>query len=221
MKTIFNIFLIIHLLAGCTFWGEERSKTFNALDVTEENTVSFGSVIVTVNPDQKYMNLSGNIDVQIQGQSGGPTKRKFHVFARPGLANMVLIETHRRNMFNPFQQPQDLTKDMKTIQKGRKPIDGKTWDVYIRALPDFPEQILNAAEQKGVRIKQYECGLEIGVRRLINSQHRIYVSYIKGLDDCQGLPLNDSLLSDKQRRMIREFTNQFEANVAILDKSGE
>jgi hypothetical protein len=134
---------------------------------------------------------------------------------------MVLIETHRRNIFNPFQQPQDLTKDIKAIQKGRKPIDGKTWDVFIRALPDFPEQILSVAEQKGIRIKQYECGLEIGARRLINSQHRIYVSYIKGFDECQGLPLNNSLLSDKQRGMIKEFTNQFETNVSISEKSGE
>ncbi|MCP4622916.1 MAG: hypothetical protein GY850_05230 [bacterium] len=47
------------------------------------------------------------------------------------------------------------------------------------------------------------------------------MSYIKGLDDCQGLPLNDSILSDKQRRMIREFANQFETNVSISDKSGE
>ena len=189
--------------------------------VTEENTVFYNSVIVTVNPALKYMRVSGDIDVQIQGQSGGPTKREFHIFARPGLTDMVLVETHSRNMFNPFQPPQDLTKDMKTIQKGRKPIDGKTWDVYIRALPEFPEQISNAAEQKGVRVKQYECGLEIGVRRLIDSQHRIYVSYIKGVDDCQGLPFNESLLNDKQRRMIREFTNQFEANVFITDKSGE
>jgi hypothetical protein len=221
MKTFLCILLIIQLLAGCTLWGEERDKTFNAQDVTEENTISYDSVTVTVNPDLKYMIVSGNIDVQLQGQSGGPTKREFHIFARPGLANMVLVETHSRNMFKPFQQPQDLTQNMKTIQKGRKPIDGKTWDVYIRALPDFPQQILSAAEQKGVRVKQYECGLEIGLRRLINSQHRIYVSYIKGLDDCQRLPQNDSILNDQQRRMIREFANQFEANVSISDKSGE
>ena len=219
MKIFFSILLLGQLLAGCALWGEERSKTFEVRDIAEENIVSFGPVRVAVNPDRKYMNLSGDIDVQIQGQSGGPSIRKFNLFVRPGLANMVLVETHRRNVFNPFQQPQDLTKDMKTIQKGRKPIDGKTWDVYIRALYDFPEQILSVVEQKSVQIKQYECGLEIGARRLIDSQHRIYVSYIKGIDDCQGLPLNDSLLSDKQRRMIRKFTNQFEANVSISDNS--
>ena len=221
MKKLFITLLITHLLAGCTFWGEKRTKTFNARDVTEENTILYESVKVTVNPDLNYKKVSGNIDVQIQGLSGGPTKREFHIFARPGLANMVMVETHSRNVFNPFQPPHDLTQNMKTIQKGRKPIDGKTWDVYIRALSEFPEQILSAAEQKDIRVKQYDCGLEIGARRVINSQHRIYVSYIKGIDDCQDLPLNNSILNEKQRRMIREFTSQFEANVSISDNSGE
>ena len=221
MKKLFITSLTALLLASCTFWGEKRTKTFNARDLTEDNTIFYDSVIVTVNPNLKYKKVSGNVDVQIQDQSGGPTKREFHIFARPGLANMVLVETHSRNVFNPFQQPQDLTKKMKTIQKGRKPIDGKTWDVYIRALHEFPEQILSATAQKGVGVKQYECGLEIGVRRLLNSQHRIYVSYIKGLDDCQDIPLNGSILSDQQRQMIREFADQFEANVSISDRSGE
>jgi hypothetical protein len=220
MKTWFGIPILVLILTGCTFWGEERTKTFNAQDVTEENTLSYGSVFVKVNPDLKYMNVSGSIKVEIQGKSSGPTKREFHIFTRPGLENMVLIETHTRNLFHPFQQPQDLMKDMKTIQKGRKPIDGKIWDVYVRALPEFPEQILSAARQKGVAVKQYRCGLEIGARRLINSQNRIYVSYIKGLDDCQGLPLNDSVLNDQQMQMIREFANQFDANITISDRSG-
>jgi hypothetical protein len=205
---------------GCGLYGEERTKTFTSRYVTEENDIYYGSVHVKVNPALKYMNVSGSIKVEIQGQASNLTKREFHIFTRPGLENMVLVETNTRNLFHPFQQPQDLMKDMQTIQKGKKPIDGKTWDVYVRALPEFPEQILSAAKQKGVLVKQYRCGLEIGARRLINSQYRIYVSYIKGFDDCQGLPQNDGLLSDSQLKMIREFSQQFDANITIFDQSG-
>ena len=142
MKILLSILLLFQLLAGCTLWGETRTKSFETRDVTEENAVSFGPVTVTVNPDLKYQHVSGTVNVAIQGQSGGPTKRKFHIFARPGLATMVVIETHSRKMSNPFQQPQDqdLTKNIKTIQKGRKRIDGISQAILFRQRRSGPEE---------------------------------------------------------------------------------
>ena len=82
-----------------------------------------------------------------------------------------------------------------------------------------PEQILSAVSQKGIRIDKYRCGLEIGVARVINRYNRIYISYFRGVDDCQGLPHNGSVLSGSQIRMIREFAGQFDKNIAITDRS--
>jgi len=109
---------------------------------------------------------------------------------------------------------------MATIQKGKKTIDGKTWYVYVRAHPQFPRQILEAAGQKDVRLDKYRCGLEIGVARATNRYNRIYVSYLKGINDCKALPQNGGVLSDKQIRLIREFSQQFDENVTISDQSG-
>ncbi len=220
MKTWLSIPIVMLIFMGCVFWGEKRDKTFTARQVTEENVFSYGSVSVIVKPDLRYMNISGNIEIEIMGKVSTPTKREFHIFTRPGIDNIVFIETHTRSNPHTFDQSQDLTKKMATIQKGKKPIDGKTWEVYIRSHPQFPEQILSAAKQKGIRIKQYRCGLEIGVARVINRYNRIYISYIKGINDCKALPQNGSVLSDKQIRMIREFANQFDENITISDQSG-
>ena len=220
MKTWQSIPIAVLILMGCVLWGEERVKTFTARDASEENVFSYGSVYVKVNPDLKYTNVSGNIKIEIMGKLSTPTKRDFHIFIRPGLDNMVLIETHTRSHPHTFEQHQDLTKNMTTIQKGKKPIDGKIWDVYTRAHPRFPEQILSAVRQEGIRIEPYRCGLEIGVVRVINRFNRIYVRYIKGFDDCQGLPQNGSILSDEQIRLIREFAKQFDENITISDQSG-
>lgn len=155
------------------------------------------------------------------GVVNDPTKREFHIFTHPGINKIVLIETHTRGHSNAFQVPQDeLTKNMAVIQKGRKPIDGRTWEVYIRALPEFPAQIFGAVRQKGISIEQYRCGLEIGVGRLIDRYHRIYIRYIQGVNECQALPQNGSVLSDEQIRFIREFANQFDENITISDQSG-
>ena len=220
MKTWLNLPIIVLILTGCVFWGETREKTFMAHQVTEENVFSYGSVYVKINPDQKYKNISGSIKVEIMGELSKPTRREFHIFARPGLNNFVLIETHTRNSPHTFKEPQDILKNMKTIQNGKKSIDGKIWDVYIRALPQFPEQLSNAARQQGIQIKPYGCGLEIGVARVINRFNRIYVSYIKGVDECAELPQNNSVLSDDQLKMIRAFANQFDENITISDQSG-
>lgn len=220
MKTWLSIPIVMLILMGCVFWGETREKTLTARQVTEENVFSYGSVSVKLNPDLKYMNISGNIKIEIMGKVSSPTKREFHLFFHSGLDNIVFIETHTRHHPHTFDQSRDITKKMVTIQKGKKTIDGKTWDVYVRSHPQFPEQILSVARQKGVRMKKYSCGLEIGVARVINRYNRIYISYIKGINDCKALPQNGSVLSDKQIRMIREFANQFDENITISDQSG-
>jgi len=212
--------IVMLIFMGCTFWGETREKTLTARQVTEENDFSYGSVSVKLNPDLNYMNISGNIKIEIMGNVSTPTKRKFHIFTRPGIDNIVFIETHTRNNPHTFDPAKELTKKMVTLQKGKKTIDGKTWEVYIRSHPQFPEQILSAVRQKGVPIDKYRCGLEIGVARVINRYNRIYISYFKGVDDCQGLPHNGSVLSSSQIRMIREFAGQFDKNIAITDQSG-
>jgi hypothetical protein len=219
MKIWLIIPIVLQIFLGCTFWGETREKTLTARQVTEENFFSYGSVSVQVNPDIKYVNISGDIKIEIMGKVSTPTKREFHIFTRPGKNNIVFIETHTRNSPHTFDQLQNLTKNMVTIQKGTKPIDGKTWEVYIRSHPQFPEQILSAARQEDIRTTQYRCGLEIGVARVINRYNRIYISYFMGLDDCRGLPQNGSVLSSRQIQMIRKFTRQFEENITILDQS--
>ena len=207
------------IFTGCTFWGETREKTLTARQVTEKNEFSYGAVSVKVNRELNYMNISGDIKVEIMGKVSTPTKREFHIFARSGSDNIVFIETHTRDDPHTFDQGKDLTKKMNTIQKGKKTIDGKTWEVYIRSHPQFPEQILSAVRQKGIRLDKYRCGLEIGVARAINRYNRIYVSYFKGVDDCQGLPRNGSVLSSSQLRLIREFAGQFDKNITITDQS--
>jgi len=221
MKTWLSIPTIVLVLMGCVFWGEKREKIYTVRQVTEDNVLLFSSVSVKINPDLKYKNISGGIKVEIMGQASSPTKREFHIFTRPGLDNIVFIETHTRNHPHTFDQSQDLTKKMDTIQKGRKPIDGKPWYVYVRSDPQFPEQILNAVKQEGIRMKQYQCGLEIGVARVIDPNSRIYIRYYRGVDDCQGLPENGRLLSDTQIQMIRKLALQFEENITISDQSGE
>ena len=220
MKPLLRITVAALIIAGCALFGEERVKTFSARQVTEENVFSYGSVFVKVNPDLKLMNISGDIRIEVMGELSTPTQKEFHIFTRPELNKIVMIETHTRNHPHTFEQRRDLTKRMAVIQKGRKPIDGKTWEVYVRALPEFPEQILSAVRQEGIRIEQYQCGLEIGVAKVIDRFKRIYVSYIRGEKDCAMLPQNQSVLSKQQIRLIREFASEFDENITISDQSG-
>ena len=211
--------MIMLTFISCVFWGEEREKTFTARQISDENVFSYGSVYVKVNPELGYTNISGNIKVEIMGELSKPTKREFHIFARPGIDKLVLIETHTRTQPHTFDPHRDITKKMSTIQKGKKPVDGRTWDVYVRSHPQFPEQILDAVRQKGILMKRYRCGLEIGAARVINRYNRIYVSYIKGFEECREVPQNNSVLSNDQIRLIREFANEFEENITISDQS--
>ena len=207
-------------LSGCKLFGEDRVKTFTARQVTEENVLSYGSVFVKVNPELQYSNVSGDIVVEIMGQKDKPTKKEFHIFTRSGSNRMVFIETHTRYHPNTFIENRDLTKKMEVIQKGNKSINGKTWAVYIRALPEFPEQILKALQQKGIRMASFRCGLEIGVAKTINLQNRIYISYIRGEKECEQLPTNGGVLNDLQIQLVREFSAEFDANISISDQSG-
>jgi hypothetical protein len=211
--------LIAAVLIGCI--SQEPVKTFTARQVTQDNVFSYGPVEVRVNPDLDYLNISGSVKKDKMGVFNDPTKREFHLFTHPGTNKIVLIETQTRDHSNAFRVPQDeLMKNMAVIQKGRKPIDGKSWEVYTRALPEFPENIISAVRQKGISIEQYRCGLEIGAAKLIDRFHRIYIKYIKGLNECQTLPQNGGTLSDEQLRLIREFANQFDEDITISDQSG-
>ena len=219
MRTLLYIFILVSIV-GCVE-KEKPVKTFTARRVTEDNVYSFGPVNVKVNPDLNYFNISGNVTKELKGVSDGITKREFHIFARPGLNKIVLIETHTRRYPHTFQLPQDdLTKNMAVIQKGTKPVDGRTWEVYVRALAEFPAYVLSAVRQKGISIEQYRCGLEIGVAKAIDRFNRIYISYIEGSNNCSELPQNDSLLNDKQLQLIRRFADQYDKNITISDQSG-
>jgi len=212
--------LMAAIILGCTL-KEEPVKTFTAHRVTNDNIFSYGAVAVNVNPNLNYLNISGTITKDETGVSNDPTIREFYIFTRPGSNKIVLIETHTRNYPHTFQLPQDeLTQHMAVIQKGTKPIDGQTWEVYLRALPEFPAQILSAVGQKGIHMEPYRCGLEIGAGRVVDRFHRIYVRYIKGVNECESLPQNGSMLSDEQLRSIREFAKQFDENITISDQSG-
>ncbi len=212
--------LMAVVILGCAT-TEEPVKTFTAVQVTKDNIFSYGSVAVKVNPNLDYLNISGTIKKEETGVSNDPTIRDFYIFTRPGTDKIILIETNSRNQQNPFQLPQDeLMLDMPVIQKGQKPIAGRLWEIYIRALPEFPEQISSAVRQKGIRIEPYRCGLEIGAGKVLDRFHRIYIKYIKGVDDCQTLPQNGGVLSDAQLRSIRELASQFDENITILDQAG-
>jgi hypothetical protein len=220
MKKWILICAAVLMVSGCQLFGEDRVKTFTARQVTEENVLSYGSVYVKVKPDLEYSNVSGDIVVEVMGRKDGPSKKEFHIFARSGSNRIVFIETHSRNHPNTFIENRDLTKYMEAIQKGTKFIDGKTWAVYVRALPEFPAQILSAVRQKGIEIESFQCGLEIGVARTINLQNRIYINYIRGEKECAQLPTNDGALNNRQMQLVREFAAEFDANISISDQSG-
>ena len=218
MRTTVTI-LIAVIFIGCI--KDEPIKSFTAHQVIQDNVFIYGSVQVKVNPNLDYLKISGSVEKEKFGITNDPTKREFHIFTRPGINKIVLIETHTRNHPHTFQQPRaNLTKNMAVIQKGTKPIAGQTWEIYIRALPVFPEQIFNAVRQKEIRIEPYGCGLEIGVAKGIDRFGRIFVSYIKGINECATLPQNGEPLNDEQIRLIREFANQFDENVTISYHSG-
>ena len=212
--------VVVFIIMGCTFWGEKREKTFAAREVTEENEFIYGSVWVKINPELKSLEISGDVEVKIMDRLSQPTQREFHIFTRPGMNKMVVIEIHTRNHPHTFDEFKELTKKMAVIQKGTKLIDGQSWEVYIRALPEFPEQILSALRQKKIRIREYRCGLEIGAAKQIDRQSRIYISYIKGIEECAKLPQNGGVLNKSQIQTIREFTKQFDANITITHPSG-
>ncbi len=220
MRAWIWICIVELIFSGCKLFGENRVKTFTARQVTEENVLSYGSVFVKVNPELQYSNVSGDIKVEIMGEVDKPTKKEFHIFARSGSNRMVFIETHTRYHPHTFIENRDLTKKMELIQTGNKPIDGKTWAVYVRTLLEFPEQILNAVRQKDIRIESFRCGLEIGVARTINLHNRIYISYIRGEKECKQLPTNGGVLNDRQIQLVREFAAEFDANISISDQSG-
>jgi hypothetical protein len=219
MKTWVFIYMATLAVSGCKLFGEDRIKTFTVQQVTEENVLAFGPVFVKINPDLQYSDVSGDIKVEIMGQEDKPTKKKFHIFTRSGSNHLVFIETHTRSHPHTFIENRVLTKNMAVIQKGTKSIDGKIWELYVRALPEFPEQILSAVRQKGIRIESYRCGLEIGVARLIDRHNRIYISYIRGEKDCKTLPPNGGVLNDQQIQHIREFAALFDANISISDQT--
>ena len=214
-----GILMIAAIIFGCA-GEEEYVKTFTARQITEDNIFSYGPVEVKVNPDLDYLNISGRVKKDKKYDPNDPTIREFHLFAHPGVNKVVLIETHTRKHPNAFQRFQnDFTKNMAVIQKGRKLIDGKHWDVYVRALPEFPQHIIDAASQKGIGFENYRCGLEIGCVRLIDRFSRINVSYIKGAEDCMKLPQNGGILSEEQIQSIRSFANQFDESISISDQS--
>lgn len=211
--------IAVLIISGCRLFGEDRVKTFSARRVTEDNVLSYGPVFVKVNPDLQYSNVSGDIKVEIMGKLDKPTRKEFYIFTRSGSNQMVFIETHTRNHPHTFEANRDPTKNMAAIQKGAKNIDGKPWSSYVRALPEFPEQILNAVRQEGLRIESFRCGLDIGVAKTVNRFNRIYISYIRGEKECEKLPRNGGVLDDRQIRLIRDFAAQFDANVTISDQS--
>jgi hypothetical protein len=212
--------LVAAVIAGCLM-NTEPVKIFTASGVVKDNSFTFAAVAVHVNPDLDYFNISGTVKKEVLGVSNDLTQREFYLFARPGSDKMVLIETQTRGQSHPFRLPQDdVFINMPVIQSGSKPIDGKPWAIYVRALPEFPEQIISAAEQKGIHIKRFACGLEIGVGKVVDRYHRIYIKYIMGRTDCQTLPQNGGVLSEAQLRTIREFSGQFDENITISDQSG-
>jgi hypothetical protein len=212
----FVIILISTVFFGCTT-TDKPLKKFTSSQVIEDNVLSFASVEVNVHPELNY-NISGHIEKDKRWSD--PTNREFNIFTHPGVNKIVVIETHSRRLPNSFQSSHSILIQHKAvIQKGSKPIDGNTWEVYTRALSDFPEYILSAIKQKGIRIEPYSCGLEMGVARELNRFSRIYVSYIEGVEKCRILPQNGNHLNGSQIRLMQNFVSRFEDNITITDRS--
>ena len=208
-----NVILMMLFIVSCAV-KEEPLKTFTAEQVTDSNVFSFVSVTVKVNPNLNYSDISGSIKKRKKWQD--PTKREFHMFASPMENKIVLIETHTRTQPDSFQSSRgELTKNKEVIQRGSKLIAGETWELYTRSLPEFDEYILNAFSQKKIRMEQYRCGLEIGIAREIDRFNRIYVRYIKGMEQCQSLPQNGSILNDEQLRLMRVFAGELEETITV------
>ncbi len=215
MRKIEAILLTVIIL-GCTA-KEDHLKTFTARQVTEDNDFSYGSVQVKINPKINYLNISGTI--KKKKNWADPTKREFHIFTSPGINKIVLIEIYTRDRPHAFQASEGskLMENMAVIQGGSKLVAGKTWELYTRALPEFPEYILSAISQRGISTEPYRCGLEIGVARELDRFTRIYISYIKGIEDCQSLPQNGSNLSNDQLKLMQDFADQFDENITISE----
>ena len=77
MKIWLSIPIVMLTFLGCTWWGETREKTLTARRVTEENVFSYGSVFVQINPDLEYVDISGDIKIEIMGKVSTPTKRRM------------------------------------------------------------------------------------------------------------------------------------------------
>jgi len=207
------------IIVGCAI--KEQPATTVTDSQIEDNVFSYGSITVKVNPELAYYDVTKSMAINTKREADIVTRKEFHIFTRAGANKLVLIETHTRSSPHTFQQSiHNLTHKMAVIQKGNKPIDGNIWEVYIRALPKFPEQIITAVRAKGIRFEPYGCGLEIGICRVISRFRRIYVSYIEGSNNCSELPQNGGVLSDQQIQMIRKFSNQFDENITIAVTGG-
>lgn len=209
------ILIISAVLLACTT-TDKPAKTYTSSKVTKENVLSFASVDVNVHPDLDHQ-ISGHIKKNKKWDD--PTKREFNIFTHPGVNRFVLIETHSRRLPNSFQATQDrLFKDMEVIQKGSKHMAGQNWEVYTRALLEFPENIIGAIKQEGIRMESYSCGLELGLARELDRFNRIFISYIEGLEKCQTLPQNGSHLNNAQIRFLQDFVSRFEENITITNR---
>ena len=218
MRKLAGIMMAV-IIVGCSIKQHPASTATDSQ--INDNVFSYGSITVKVNPELTYGDITKSMAVDPKREAHIVTRKEFYIFTRPGANKLVLIETHTRSSPHTFKQSiHNLTHKMAAIQKGKKPIDGKIWEVYIRALPKFPEQIANAARAKGIRFEEYGCGLEIGICRLISRYRRIYVSYIEGSNNCSELPQNGSVLSDEQIQIIRKFSNQFDKNITIAETGG-
>ena len=209
------ILIISAVFLGCAPTNKPV-KTYTSLKVSEENVLSFASVDVIVHPELDQQ-ISGHIKKDKKWDD--PTKREFHIFTHPGTSKIVLIETHSRRLPNSFQASQDrLFKHKAVIQKGSKHMAGQTWEVYTRALSEFPENVVSAIKQKGIRMGSYSCGLELGVARELDRFSRIFISYIEGLKECQTLPRNGSHLNNAQIRFLQDFVSRFDENITITNR---
>jgi hypothetical protein len=215
MRKIVILIISVGFL-GCTT-ANEPAKTYTASEVTKENVLSFASVDVNVHPDLDYQ-ISGHLKKDKSWDD--PTKREFSIFTHPGMSKIVLIETHSRRLPNSFQASQDrLFKHKAVIQKGSKRLAGQTWEVYTRTFYEFPENVISAIKQKGIRMESYSCGMEMGVARELDRFSRIFISYIEGLRECQTLPQNGGYLNDAQIRLLQDFVSRFDETITISGRS--
>jgi hypothetical protein len=214
MKLLFW-FLPLLVLVGCTTKGGPF-ESGSYCQVTNDNVLTYGPAAVKVNPSFEYLKTSERLELLAEDVVDANVKKEYHMFAMEDFDKGVVIVT--QTMRNPqtfWRHDFDMYQNVKAIDKGKIEIDKNSYYSGIRYFDRFPQPMLAAFEKKGINVEKFRCGLEKGVCRALNRFKMMCVYYVERLSDCHGLSNDSNLISDQQRKSVREFADRFNKNITI------